>query len=206
MYWIFLLVFLVACQSVEIIEVIPDPPKPPVVFFPEQPQQQPIRSQEFSLVEGRKEFAIIDGAQVSLQLMEVANNESRILINGTSIEFGNESITFLGLEWEVIEALENNVTVPRRSYTDGFFNGVRRNLDVGENISFGNSSLKVDFIGLQDGIPSVRFVVDDESEILAEDGEHTFTQGRVYVQRIYFFDERSSLKADVVTMRVRESS
>jgi len=200
---IVMMFFLVACQSVEIIEVLPEAREPPVIQLPERPEQQPIRSQEFTLIEGRQSSAVIAENEIPLMLLGTEDNRSRIRINQTTVVLReNASVTVSGFEWRVIELTKDEVTVPRRSYADAFLNGARTNIRVGENRSFGNRSITVDFIGLQEGEPSVRFVVGEESAILQEDGEKYFADGLVYVQRIFFFDAQTSTKADAVTMSV----
>lgn len=197
------MLFLVACQSVEIIEVIPEQRDPPVIQIPDRPEQQPIRSQEFTLVESYDNVAIIAGEEIPLKLLGTVDERAQIQINQTTMLLEeNASVTILGLEWTVVELAKDDVTIPRRSYADAFLNGARTDIHVNENRSFGNSSITVDFIGLQDGEPSARFVVGDESAILQEDGEHYFDEGFVYVQRIFFFDAERFTKADAVTMSV----
>lgn len=197
------MLFLVACQSVEIIEVIPEQRDPPVIQIPDRPEQQPIRSQEFTLVESYDNVAIIAGEEIPLKLLGAVDERAQIQINQTTMLLEeNASVTILGLEWTVVELAKDDVSIPRRSYADAFLNGARTDIHVNENRSFGNSSITVDFIGLQDGEPSARFVVGDESAILQEDGEHYFDEGFVYVQRIFFFDAEHFTKADAVTMSV----
>lgn len=197
------LLFLVACQSVEIVEVIPEQKEPPVIQIPERPEQEPIRSQEFTLIEDQENTALIEEDEIPLELLGVVDERAQIQINQTTVLLAeNASVTLLGLEWRVIELTRDNVTVPRRSYADAFLSGARTNIYLNENRSFGNNSITVDFIGLQDGEPSARFVVGDDSAILQEDGEHYFDEGLVYVQRIFFFDAERFRKADAVTMSV----
>ncbi len=209
-YFIFLL-FLAACQSVEVVEVIPEPIKPIKVF--EHPEQEPIYTpkdieqpnqtienleqepnvQEFILVESQN---IIISGKIPVKFLGLIDDKAQIRINQTIFLLSkNESIEFAGFNWSVLEINE----IFRKSYADAFLNGARTNIYVDERYNFGNATITVDFIGLQNNEPSARFVVNEQSEILQEDGEHYFDEGFVYVQNIYFFD---AIEVDAVTMSV----
>lgn len=217
--------FLVSCsalspQSVNIEEKWPTPAPEQKIVQPEVAKEQSFalkqqrEEQEISLVEHTPRKVTINETTYMVELTDFVDEKPRIKVSTIPLnesqksvqEFFiigiNETFNYTGFAWMLSDVALDVIPTPRKSWVDISFLGVRKNVYVNQNQSFGNQSVMVDFVGLRENVPSARIVVGSESAILARKGEQRFQSGFLYVREVYFNDATEMTYADAITLKV----
>jgi len=205
---LFFLLFLSACGGAIITEEWPEGYPQKIIGTEEKeylvPEVKPIEKSVFSVIEGQPIEFIQGNESHKIELLEVVQERARLRIDDVSFMMGlNKTAIRSGVKITIDEIAKDIVPIPRRSVVDLTADGARERLYVGQAITFGNVSVKVDFIGLKEGEPKTRIVVGRHSAILSEKEEHRFDEFWVYVHGVYFTDATEHELADAVTISVQ---